>query len=134
MPRRDRDALAARLLDAMLAHVPFEGWSSLALRTAADDVGVDWPTAKRVFPGGVEDVLALWGVRSDQRMIADLGDLPGRGFIIPGFPKAPGLWWGRGAPGISTPLAFAWETSLSGWAESAAGALTGSLQSRFRQT
>ena len=75
MPRRDRDALAGRLLDAMLAHVPFEGWSSLALRTAADDVGVDWPTAKRVFPGGVEDVLALWGVRSDQRMIAGLADL-----------------------------------------------------------
>ncbi len=75
MPRRDRDALAVRLLDAMLAHVPFEGWSSLALRAAADDVGVDWPTAKRVFPGGVEDVLALWGVRSDQRMIAGLADL-----------------------------------------------------------
>ncbi len=75
MPRRDRDALAGRLLDAMLAQVPFEGWSSLALRTAAGDVGVDWPTAKRIFPGGVEDVLALWGVRSDQRMIADLADL-----------------------------------------------------------
>lgn len=71
----DRDALAARLLDAMLVQVPFEGWSSLALRAAAVDTGVDWPTAKRVFPGGVDDVLALWGGRNDQRMGAALAEL-----------------------------------------------------------
>ena len=71
----DRDALAARLLDATLAHVPFEGWTSLALRAGAGDAGVDWATAKRVFPGGIDELLALWGRLSDARMVAALADL-----------------------------------------------------------
>ena len=74
-PKKDRDALADRLLDAMLAHVPFEGWSSLALRAGAADAGVDWPTAKRIFPGGADDVLALWGTRSNRRMLAALAEI-----------------------------------------------------------
>ncbi len=73
--RRDRAALRDRLLDAMLVRVPFDGWTSLALRAAADDAGVDWPTAKRIFPGGVDDLLALWGRRSDERMLAALAEL-----------------------------------------------------------
>ncbi|MCH7555772.1 MAG: COQ9 family protein [Proteobacteria bacterium] len=73
--RRDRAALADRLLDATLAQVPFEGWTSLAMRAAAVEVGVDWPTAKRIFPGGVGDMLALWGARNDARMIAALADI-----------------------------------------------------------
>lgn len=68
----DRDALADRLLDATLAQVPFEGWTGPALCAGAKDLGVDWPTAKRIFPGGIDDVLALWGVRNDQRMVASL--------------------------------------------------------------
>ncbi len=70
-----RDALADRLLDATLAQVPFEGWTSLALRAGAADAGVDWATAKRVFPGGVDELLALWGRLSDARMVAALADL-----------------------------------------------------------
>ena len=72
---RDRAALADRLLDATLAQVPFEGWTSLALRAAAAETGVDWGSAKRIFPGGIGDVLALWGARNDQRMIAALADI-----------------------------------------------------------
>ncbi len=71
----DRDALADRLLDAMLAEVPFAGWTSLALRAAAADAGGDWPTAKRIFPGGADDVLALWGTRNDRRMLAGLAEI-----------------------------------------------------------
>ena len=73
--RRDRAALADRLLDATLAQVPFEGWTSPALRAAATEAGVDWGSAKRIFPGGIGDVLALWGARNDQRMIAALADI-----------------------------------------------------------
>ena len=46
-PGKDRDGLADRLLDAMLAHVPFEGWTNLSLRAGAADADVDWPTANR---------------------------------------------------------------------------------------
>ena len=73
--RRDRAALADRLLDATLAQVPFEGWTGPALRAAAAEAGVDWRSAKRIFPGGIGDVLALWGARNDQRMIAALADI-----------------------------------------------------------
>ena len=73
--RRDRAALADRLLDATLAQVPFEGWTSPALRAATTEAGVDWGSAKRIFPGGIGDVLALWGARNDQRMIAALADI-----------------------------------------------------------
>ena len=76
--RRDRDDLRDALLDAVLLQVPFEGWTGLALRAAAKDIGVELSTARRVFPGGVGDVLALWGARGDARMLdalaeADLG-------------------------------------------------------------
>ena len=76
--RRDRDDLRDALLDAVLVQVPFEGWTGLALRAAAKDIGVELSTARRVFPGGVGDVLALWGARGDARMLdalaeADLG-------------------------------------------------------------
>ncbi len=74
-PGKDRDGLADRLLDAMLAHVPFEGWTNLSLRAGAADADVDWPTAKRIFPGGIDDVLALWGARNDERMIAALAEI-----------------------------------------------------------
>jgi ubiquinone biosynthesis protein COQ9 len=73
--KKDRELLAARLLDAMLIQVPFEGWTSLALRAAAADVGVDGVTAKRIFPGGADDLLALWGRVCDQRMLAALKPL-----------------------------------------------------------
>ena len=73
--KKDRELLAARLLDAMLIQVSFEGWTSLALRAAAADVGVDGVTAKRIFPGGADDLLALWGRVCDQRMLAALKPL-----------------------------------------------------------
>lgn len=73
--KKDRELLAARLLDAMLLQVPFEGWTSLALRAAANDVGVDIGSAKRIFPGGADDALALWGTISDQRMLEALGEV-----------------------------------------------------------
>lgn len=73
--KTDRAALADRLLDAMLAQVPFDGWTMIALRAGAADAGVDWPTAKRIFPGGIADVLALWGVRNDARMTAALAEI-----------------------------------------------------------
>ena len=73
--KKDRELLAARLLDAMPIQVPFEGWTSLALRAAAADVGVDGVTAKRIFPGGAGDLLALWGRVCDQRMLAALKPL-----------------------------------------------------------
>ncbi len=61
-----------KLLAATLAHVPFDGWSERAIRAGAGDVGVDRVTARRAFPGGIADVLALWSAEGDRRMLEEL--------------------------------------------------------------
>ena len=64
----DRDAL----LDAALAHVPFDGWNMRALERGAADLGLAPATARLAFPGGGIDALAHFMTRSDRRMCAAL--------------------------------------------------------------
>ena len=66
MTRDDRDSL----VDALLRHVPFDGWSARALRAAAGDAGVSPVALQRLFRHGVDDALAYWQARSDARMLA----------------------------------------------------------------
>ncbi len=58
-----------KLLEATLRQVPFEGWTDRALRAGAAEAGVAPMTARRAFPGGVDDVLAYWAAESDRRML-----------------------------------------------------------------
>ena len=66
------DKLRPKLLDAILAHVPFDGWSDRSLRLGAEDIGVDIATLSRAFPRGVAGVLAFWAAESDRAMLAAL--------------------------------------------------------------
>ena len=66
------DKLRPKLLAAILAHVPFDGWSLRALRAGAEDVGADLATLSRAFPRGVAGVLAFWAAESDRAMLAAL--------------------------------------------------------------
>ena len=68
------DKLRPKLLAAILAHVPFDGWSDRALRAGIEDVGADLATLRRAFPRGVSDVLAFWVVESDRAMLAALAE------------------------------------------------------------
>ncbi len=68
------DKLRAKLLAAILAHVPFDGWSDRALRVGAEDIGADLATLRRAFPRGVAGVLAFWAAESDRAMLAALGE------------------------------------------------------------
>jgi ubiquinone biosynthesis protein COQ9 len=54
------------LLDEVLRHVPFEGWSMRALDAAAGDV----LTLDREFPNGVADAVRAFSDRADAAMIA----------------------------------------------------------------
>ena len=65
-PQAERD----RLLDAMLVHVPFDGWSEKALRTGESDLGEK--PAELLFPGGPREALAYFSGRADRRMVAAL--------------------------------------------------------------
>ncbi|PWR22281.1 COQ9 family protein [Zavarzinia compransoris] len=66
------DELAQRLLDAMMPHVPFDGWTAKAIEAAARDLGIDLLMAKNAFPGGGPDAIALHSDRADKAMVAAL--------------------------------------------------------------
>ena len=62
----------AAFLDAVLVHVPFDGWSTIAMTKAARDLKMDEGEATILFPGGVRDVLMAYANRADQAMLATL--------------------------------------------------------------
>jgi ubiquinone biosynthesis protein COQ9 len=64
--------LAPRLLDAMMLHVPFDGWTMKAIENGARDLGIDLLLAKNAFPGGGPDAIALHSEQADRRMVAAL--------------------------------------------------------------
>jgi len=73
----NRDVKRA-ILDAMLAHVPFDGWTEKSLRAAARDTGRDAAEVRLLFPQGVRDALVFFMEEADQAMLqaAEAMDLP----------------------------------------------------------
>lgn len=61
-----------RLLEAALAHVPFDGWSERTLRAAATDLGVDMALARALFPRGGVDLALAYHAKGDAEMVARL--------------------------------------------------------------
>ncbi len=58
-----------RLLEALLSHAAFDGWTSQALARAAQDCGFEAGLVARAFPGGVFEALDFWVRETDQAMI-----------------------------------------------------------------
>ena len=70
----------ARILDAAMMHVPFDGWSDETLRRAAKDAEVPLVEARSLFPRGAVDLAMAFHRRGDARMVdrmakEDLSDL-----------------------------------------------------------
>lgn len=61
-----------RLLEAALAHVPFDGWSRRSVFAGARDLGIEPGLARRLFPGGGDDLLAQLERWADRRMLAQI--------------------------------------------------------------
>ena len=59
-----------KLIDAILMHVAFDGWSDASFNAAVADAGVDPVVAKGLFPRGARDVARAWHDRGDDRMAA----------------------------------------------------------------
>lgn len=59
------DDLSDRLLDAVLAAVPSQGWTSAALRDACTTLNLPVGTAALIYPGGALDALAHMAERAD---------------------------------------------------------------------
>lgn len=66
------DELKAKLLDAALPHVPFEGWSESTFKAAITDSGLAPGLARALFPRGGVDLALAYHRRGDDAMVAAL--------------------------------------------------------------
>jgi len=67
----DSEALREKLIDAAIAHVPFDGWGDKALAAAARDQGIDPALVHNAFPGGGIEMIEFHSRLADRRMVAD---------------------------------------------------------------
>jgi ubiquinone biosynthesis protein COQ9 len=68
------------LIEAALAHVPFDGWSIAALEAGARDLDLDDGAVRDLFPRGVGDAIRHFSRWADRRMLdvlheTDLGEM-----------------------------------------------------------
>lgn len=71
-PEIDINATRDRLIEAVLPHVPFDGWGNAALDRAAEDTGIARDGARALFPGGARDLVNWHSRWADRRMMAAL--------------------------------------------------------------
>lgn len=64
--------IKAKLLDAALPHVPFDGWSESTFKAAIADAGVAPGLARALFPRGGVDLALAYHRRGDDEMVAAL--------------------------------------------------------------
>ena len=58
-----------QLLDAMLDHVPFDGWSETSFREAIADTDLDQGLARAICPRGAVDLALAFHARGDAAML-----------------------------------------------------------------
>ena len=66
------DSERERLIQAMLPDVPFDGWSTRALRGAARRAGISYQEAVALFPRGAPDMIAAMSHWADRQMLQRL--------------------------------------------------------------
>ena len=70
--RENRD----RLVEAMLPHAAFDGWSAVSMEAAARDLGLSPREVARLFPHGPIDAVAHFVALADRRMAEDFAARP----------------------------------------------------------
>jgi len=70
MAHPERSAERDAAIDAMLAHVPFDGWTRKALAMGLADIGQPEDDADLLFPLGAADMVATFCDLTDRRMEA----------------------------------------------------------------
>jgi ubiquinone biosynthesis protein COQ9 len=71
----DRLKQRDELLQAVLPHVPFDGWTATALRHGTKDAGIGEADAKDSFPGGAAQMVEHFSDWSDRRMLKALEEI-----------------------------------------------------------
>lgn len=72
----------ARLLDAILPHVAFDGWSGKSFDAAVSDAGIDPAEARRACPRGAVDLAVALHRRGDAEMLRRLEEIDLAGMRI----------------------------------------------------
>jgi len=82
------DPERAAIIDALLPQVPFDGWTSKALRQALTSLGQDPADAPLIFPNGTAEMIEAFCALADERMTqaAEAADLAA--YRIPGRVRA----------------------------------------------
>ena len=68
----ERDAI----VEAMLPHVPFDGWNERALLAGLRAAGMDADAGRRAFPGGMAEMAEHFSAWADRRMGEAVVDTP----------------------------------------------------------
>ena len=68
--QRNPDNIPDHVIEAILNHIPFDGWSKASLDMAASDCGLSQAEMHSLFPAGVADAITAYGDYADQNMIA----------------------------------------------------------------
>ncbi|MDX8354042.1 COQ9 family protein [Cognatiyoonia sp. IB215182] len=68
------DPIKEQLLDAILPHVAFDGWSPAAFSAAIQDTGLGRAAAEAACPRGAVDLAVAFHERGDTQMVAALGE------------------------------------------------------------
>ena len=72
---QSRLILKDQLLQAILPHVAFDGWTDTAVESGACDLGVSKIKIDRLFPGGLPEIVRHFGDWADREMLANLGKI-----------------------------------------------------------
>jgi ubiquinone biosynthesis protein COQ9 len=70
------EAAKARILEAALPNVAFDGWSERTLRAAAEEAGVDAALTRVAFPRGAVDLALYFHETGDRKLAEDLAAAP----------------------------------------------------------
>jgi ubiquinone biosynthesis protein COQ9 len=81
------DPAMRRLMEAILPHVAFDGWSETAFVAAVGEAGMDLAAARRLCPRGAVDLAVAFHVVGDAAMVAavraaDMGGMRYRDKVI----------------------------------------------------
>lgn len=71
---RTPEELRLPLVEAMLSHVPFDGWGAAARDHAATDIGVSSEMAELAFPRGTPEILEYYLRHTDDLLMDALSD------------------------------------------------------------
>ncbi len=72
------DSTASAILRASMMHIPFDGWSEVALMAGATDLGYGADDVREAFPRGVIDAIILHSNLADRAMVDAFLALPER--------------------------------------------------------